>query len=370
MRLSGFIAENTAQIVAEWAEFARVVLPDGDLEQRRDHIAGMLCAIARDLECPQTLREQSTKSKGGGDSDIDADTAANAHGVDRAASGSTPGEMLAEFRALRASVLKLWTAANLDVTRDSLDDMTRFNEAIDQLLAESIATYGKDVDRSKDLFLGVLGHDLRTPLGAILMSATLVSSQEAAEWPHQRTMARVLRACTRMDGMISDLLDFTRTRLGAGMAVVPEEMDLQVVCRQTIDEITAFHPGCAIRLSATGSLKGAWDAARIGQVLSNLIGNAQQHGTKDMTIDVTLRGDADPVVLTVHNQGKTIERHRLRDIFNPFQQGAAPDGTAADPQSVGLGLYIVQAIVTAHRGTIEVDSGGQGTTFTVRLPRG
>jgi signal transduction histidine kinase len=369
VRIAQFITANSKRIVSEWAEFARTCDPAMDLEQRRDHVEGMLKAIAIDLGTPQTKGEQREKAKGHEDAHVDSDTAATAHGTDRAAIGYTPVEMVSEFRALRASVLRLWSEAQTEFDRASVDDVTRFNEAIDQLLAESITRYAQDVDSSKDLFIGVLGHDLRNPLGAIMMSATVMMTQEGPDWPHLKTVSRILRSGTRMDEIIGDLLDFTRTRLGSGIPVVRAEMDMETVCRQTVDEITAFHPGCVVHFEASGPLRGEWDTGRIGQALSNLVGNACQHGLENAPIEVTLRGEPDQVVLTVHNKGPVIAKRDLQDIFNPFRQLDPGRAKSKNPSSLGLGLYIVQAIVTAHQGTIDVESTERGTTFMVRLPR-
>lgn len=368
MKLSQFITESSERIIAEWEVFARSCVPAADamdLEQRRDHVAGLLKAISKDLETPQTKREQREKAIGNDDTDVDSQAASTAHGADRAASGYTAGQMVSEFRALRASVLRLWSEAQSDFDRANLAEVTRFNEAIDQLLAESIAKFAQDVDRLKDLFLGVIGHDLRNPLGAIMMSATLLMTREGPGWQHSKTAARILSSGTRMEGLIGDLLDFTRARMGAGIPIARADVDLEVECRRTVDEIAAFHPACTMSFQATGVLRGSWDGARIAQALSNLLGNAVQHGTPRGSIAITLRGEADRVVLSVHNEGRPIPKRHLQDIFNPFRQ-LNPDHAKSN---VGLGLYIVQAIVVAHNGTVDVESSEDGTTFTIRLPR-
>lgn len=368
MRLSQFITESADRIIAEWEVFARSCIPAAntmDLEERRDHVAGMLKAISKDLETPQTKREQSEKAIGNDDAHVDSHTASTAHGTERAASGYTAAQMVSEFRALRASVLRLWAEAQSEFNRANLDEITRFNEAIDQLLAESMTKYAQDVDRLKDVFLGVLGHDLRNPLGAIMMSATLIMTKQGPEWEHSKTAARIVTSGTRMEGLIGDLLDFTRARLGAGIPIMRTEVDLDAECRKTVDEIAAFHPGCNMSFQATGELRGLWDSARIAQALSNLLGNAVQHGAQHGPIAVTLRGEAERVVLSVHNEGRPIPKRYLKDIFNPFRQ--LDPGHAKS--NVGLGLYIVEAIVTAHGGTVDVESSDDGTTFTIRLPR-
>jgi signal transduction histidine kinase len=368
MRLSQFISESSARIIAEWEVFARSCVPAAnamDLDERRDHVAGMLKAISRDLETPQSEREQRQKAIGNDDAHVDSYTASNSHGTDRAASGYTAGQMVSEFRALRASVLRLWAEARTDFTLVDLTEVTRFNEAIDQLLAESIARYAQDVDRVKDLFLGVLGHDLRNPLGAIMVSTTTIMTSEGPEWRHSPAAARILRSGTRMEGLIRDLLDFTRARMGAGVPITRTDVDLAEECRRTVDEIAAFHPASRMSFEATGELRGGWDGARVAQALSNLLGNAVQHGTKHGPIAVALRGEADRVALSVHNHGRPIPKQHLRDVFDPFRQ--LDPGYAKS--SVGLGLFIVQAIASAHGGSVVVESDDGGTTFTMRLPR-
>ena len=246
--------------------------------------------------------------------------------------------------------------------------MTRFNEAVDQLLVESMTRYAHDVERAQDMYLGVLGHDLRNPLGAIMMSASVMMTNGESDDPHSKTAARILNAGTRMDGLIGDLVDFTRSRIGGGIPIVRADMDMQTVCRQAVDEIAAFRPRGVVHFNASGELIGQWDSARIAQALSNLVGNAFQHGAENAPIDVSLRGEADHVVLTVHNKGPRIPKIQLQRIFDPFKQ-LKPSTKSDNSRSIGLGLYIVKSIVTAHRGTIEVESTDDGTTFTVRLPR-
>lgn len=371
MNLSHFITNSAERIISEWEVFARSCVPAAnamDLRQRRDHLAGMLKTIARDLETPQTKREQSEKSIGNDDADVNASTAANSHGTDRAESGFTPVQMVSEFRALRASILRLWSEAQSDFSREALDEVTRFNECIDQLLVESMTKYTQDVDRVKDLFLGVLGHDLRNPVAAIMMWASAMRAGEGSEWKHSRTVAGIQSSCARMDHLIGDLLDFTRTRLGSGIPITRSKVDLEVACRQIIDEIAASHPGRVVTFETTGALRGGWDGARIAQAVCNLLVNAFQHGSRSGPIHVALRGEPDQVVLSVHNEGEPIPKRHLHDIFDPFRQ-VDPGHAVSSQSSVGLGLYIVQAIVTAHDGEIDVESGANGTTFTVRLPR-
>ena len=369
MRLAQFITASSGSIIAEWEDFARTCVPAAsgmDLVQRRDHIAGMLKAIAIDLATPQTTREQAEKSKGRDDADLGGNTAANAHGTDRAATGYTLVQMVSEFRALRASVLKLWSQTKREFGPADIDDLFRFNEAIDQALAESSARYAHDVERSQDLFLGVLGHDLLDPLEAILSMATKMT-KDGPGGTHAEAASSILKSAQRMDGTLHSLLDFTRSRLGTGIPIALAPTDIAAVCKSAVDAFTALHPRCVVHFNAVGAVKGEWDGERIAQALSNLMTHALRHGQTNTEIEVAVQGEPVGVLLTVHYKGPVITRRELQDVFNPFQPPSLPHGKQA--QSKGLGLYLTQAIVTAHQGTIHVASTEARTTFTVRLPR-
>ena len=374
MRLADFIENNTEAILSEWVAFAESCGPAGgkmDLEGLRDHAVEMLANIVVDLRTPQTGAEQTHKSKGGADSGAgdDDDTAAEVHGADRAESGFSVGEMVSEYRALRASVIRLWTKASGVLTGDDLEDLTRFNEAIDQALAESITRYTHDIDRSKEMFLAILGHDLRSPLSAVsTASQFMLEAGELAE-PNLTLVTRTLRSARRMNQMVGDLLDFTRSRLGSGVPVVRDRMNLGKEAANAIDEVMAAHPEAAIELEESGNLEGNWDAARLGQVMTNLLNNAVQHGSRNTPIKVTVEGRAADVVVRVHNRGPAIPVSELPEIFSPFKRlhRGEPAGASSN---LGLGVYIVERVVTAHGGSIDVTStDDSGTTFIVRLPR-
>ncbi|MDQ2890677.1 MAG: HAMP domain-containing histidine kinase [Gemmatimonadota bacterium] len=342
-----------------------------------DHALELLQNIISDLRTPQTEAEQQDKSKGNADAEdtgAEPDTAAEGHGAGRAGSGFTVAEMAAEYRALRASVIRLWTQANGTLTGADLDDLMRFNEAIDQSLAESITRYTQDVDRSKEMFLAILGHDLRTPLGAVITSSQFMLDTGDLEEPNLTLATRIVRSSKRMNRMVGDLLDFTRGQLASGVPITRQEMDLAKETRHAVDEIEAAHPDRLLTLSISGDLHGNWDCARIGQVLANLLGNAVQHGSPDSPITVTARGEATEAVVTVSNGGTPIQAADLPYLFDPFKRLRSGD-TSAHPSSspsgsLGLGLYIAERIVSAHAGMIDVSSNEDtGTTFTVHLPR-
>jgi signal transduction histidine kinase len=374
VRLADFIDSNSNAIIAEWVTFAETCGPVGhamDIAGLRDHALEMLQHIAVDLRTPQTRTEQADKSKGRADpSTNDPESAAAVHGAGRAESGFTVGEMVSEYRALRASVIRLWTDHAGTLTGHDLQDLMRFNEAIDQALAESVTRYTADIDRSKEMFVAILGHDLRTPLGAVIMAAQFMLDTNELKEPYLSLTARIGRSARRMNTMVGDLLDFTRSRLGSGMPIQRQEMDLAKEAAHAVEEVAAANPGAVLKLNVSGNLLGCWDCPRVSQVLANLLGNAVQHGSPKTVISLSLRGEASDVVLQVHNRGPAIPEFDLHDLFSPFKRLRGTSPPAGATASLGLGLYIVERIVTAHGGTIDVDSTEDGGTFfTVRLPR-
>ena len=376
MRLSDFIVANREPILAEWEAFARTCAPASgsmDIASLRNHASEMLTVIVADLKTPQDKHEQSEKSKGNAPAVGSTEkTAAEKHGAERAESGFTTDQMVSEYRALRASVIRLWTKAQGEITPTELEDLTRFNEAIDQSLAESISRFTQDLDQSKEIFLAILGHDLRTPLGAVMMSAEFMLETQALTEPVLTLASQIASSSARMNHMIDALLDFTRSRLGGGIPIVRAEMNIGKVVHDVVDEIAAAHPLRTIQVDARGALQGEWDSARISQVLTNLIGNALEHGSDGTIVTVDVHDDDKEITIAIHNRGPAIPTDQLNGIFNSMKRkettgNAAVNGPAGN---LGLGLYIADRIVIAHKGRIEVESSEErGTTFTVHLPR-
>jgi signal transduction histidine kinase len=375
MRLADFIVKNREPILAEWEAFARTCAPAStamDISTLRDHAGEMLAVIAADLKTPQGKHEQAEKSKGNApDEEPNTKTAAEKHGADRAESGFTTDQMVSEYRALRASVIRLWTKAQGELTSAELEDLTRFNEAIDQSLAESITRYTRDLDHSKELFLAILGHDLRTPLGAVMMSAEFMLETKELKEPHLTLASRIASSAKRMNKMIGALLDFTRSRLGGGIPIARAEMDMGKVVHDVVNEISAAHPDRTIKVDARGALRGEWDCPRMSQVLTNLISNALEYGSTGTIATVEARADDKEISVVIHNKGDVIPPDQLHGIFNPMKRSEAGNAAAGGASgNLGLGLYIADRIVHAHKGRIEVESSEErGTTFTVHLPR-
>jgi signal transduction histidine kinase len=221
----------------------------------------------------------------------------------------------------------------------------------------------REAEKTRELFLGSLGHDLRNPLNAIAVSAHTLKRRtpEAA----QPILARILGSTDRMVRMIDQLLDFTRSRLGAGISLQLEPADLASICRAASDELEVLYPG-RIRFSAEGDLAGRWDADRLLQVLANLLSNAVLYGAADEPVELTARGDGASVRVDVTNRGPAITEDALTRIFDPFRRGP----NAGSRSGQGLGLFIAREIVQAHPGAIAVRSDPvSGTTFSVTLPR-
>jgi signal transduction histidine kinase len=376
MELSEFILANREPVLKEWEAFARSCKPASrtmDIEALRDHANEMLSAIAADLATSQSSKEQSEKSKGHeNDSAPAEETAAEEHGGGRAESGFSVEQMVAEFRALRASVIRLWTEEKGELRPADIVDLTRFNEAIDQALAESVTRYNRNLDQAKEIFLAILGHDLRTPLGAIYTSARFLVDTQHLEEPALTLTTRIARSANRTIGMVGDLLDFTRARLGGGIPIDRQPLPIGKLVHEVVDEICVAHPDRKFEVETRREGDGEWDRGRLSQALSNLISNAAQHGDKTAAIHVEVVGGDRDIRISIHNQGTPIPKDRLDGIFNPMKpRNKIVEPAMGGPQgSLGLGLYIAQQIVQAHKGSIEVVSTAElGTKFTVCLPR-
>ena len=362
MTLSDFIRQNHRDIIDQFAAFARTLMPSNtpmSEKDLRDHSEDLLLAIAEDLNAEQTTEAQANKSMGHGTAQV-MKASGRLHADGRLHHGFTLSQVLAEFRALRASVLQLYE-------RTGDGDMTgvrRFNEAVDEALTESATRYSGETDRYRDQFVGILGHDLRSPLAAITAGAALLA-RAADDDPRQaRVASRILNSAQRMERMIADFLDLTRMRLGGTIPLKPGHTDLHQVCQEVVLEFQASHPDRVVHFESRGGVTGQWDADRLAQVVSNLVGNAIQHGA-NAPVTVVASGTDEGVTLTVHNQGDPIPPHAQAKIFEPLARGSSEP-----THNLGLGLFIARAIVIAHGGDICVHSGEQsGTTFEVTLPR-
>ena len=245
------------------------------------------------------------------------------------------------------------------VSRDVTESRKKEAER-EELLADLARTV-----RLNEMFASILGHDLRNPLNAIVMATQMLIGQ-VSDPKAQRAAQRVLSSSERMRRMIDQLLDFARARMLGGLPLERKDTDLATIVRDALEEVRFVRPGWPIELTVDGDTHGSWDAARLAQVMQNLFGNAAQHGTADVPLDVRIDGTgADKIILTVTNGG-SIPPDLMPMIFAPFRGKKYKD---AKTTGLGLGLFISEQIVRAHQGDITAKVDADKTTFTVCLPR-
>lgn len=369
MKLSNFIDQHMAAILDAWQRHAATMSPAADVmdvDALRDHAEQMLRAVAADIDTAQSDGEQRSKSLGTED-DHTQSSAASQHGVLRHNSQFSLLQLSSEFRALRSSVLRLWLPHG-GMDSDTIDTVVRFNEAIDQALAESIVTYSRQSEIARDTFTGILGHDLRGPLATMTMVGGLLTDRRLTLERARNLGGAATRATRQMTAMVNDLLGVTSAKLGGGIPIVLAPGDLATVCEDALQDARAMHSGAVYAVETQGDLTGEFDAVRLHQLLVNLLGNAAQHGTGDRPIQVHLCGDAAQLVIRVTNEGEPIPAEKFNALFEPMVQlKPRRDGGAAS--SIGLGLYVAREIAKGHGGTVTVSTAPGTNTFTVSLPR-
>jgi PAS domain S-box-containing protein len=234
--------------------------------------------------------------------------------------------------------------------------------------AERFAEVQQERSDFEQQLIGIVSHDLKNPLSAILLGTTALARREDLDERSTKAVTRIQSSAERAVRMVKDLLDFTQARLGGGIPVEPRPLDLHALTGLVMEEVQANFPERDITVTAQGDGQGAWDADRMAQVVTNLASNALKYSPPGTPVSVRTRGDGDQVALEVHNGGAPIPPEALGRLFQPMQRASSQGDKAG--RSVGLGLYIVDRIVQAHGGTLDVTSTeGEGTTFTVRLPR-
>jgi signal transduction histidine kinase len=228
----------------------------------------------------------------------------------------------------------------------------------------------RDAASFQQQFIGILGHDLRNPLSAISLSTGTLQRREHLTPSQSETIGRIAASAARMGRMVDQLLDLTRAQIGGGIVINPRpETNLAQVLGAAVDELRTAYPECEIRQQTIGNTMGAWDPDRLAQVVSNLVGNAVQHGVPP--VDVIVTGDNLAVTIEIRNAGSAIPTELIPLLFDPFRRGSArgrnQNGKSA---GLGLGLFICKMVVAAHGGTIDLRSAPEvGTTVRVTLPR-
>jgi signal transduction histidine kinase len=374
MRLSQFINDHMETILTEWKSFAATLQPTGTSMSESallDHGKQILQTIASDMDQPESAAQQSKKSKGLAPNGANASSAASTHGIARHDSGFTMLNLISEYRAMRASVLRLWMPQIKQVTEETSNDMLRFNEAIDQALAESARTFMEHTTRARETFLAILGHDLRSPLAAMSMAGDYLTMAGVGTDSTLDVGERVKRSAATMNQMVNDLLEYARTQLGGKMPIALSQANMKNICQAALHDASAAHPECPFKLDSTGDVTGSFDIVRLQQVVTNLLNNAAQYRGQERPVTVLVQGTPETVTVQVSNFGPAIPQESLQAIFNPMVQLSGQEGQPGrPPTSLGLGLFIAREITETHSGKISVASSeGTGTVFTVEVPR-
>ncbi len=246
--------------------------------------------------------------------------------------------------------------ANLIAYELDAEDKAREREAeLHKVVAES---------ESQRRFMSILGHDLRNPLNTIAVAASLQKMGKLTPEKNSEMAGKIVKTAKRMENLIEDLLETTRTIGGDAISIIKKPADLTIICLNIIEEFKIAHPNSRIEYYAEENCFGDWDERRIGQVLANLLSNAISYGKSGTPIKVNLTEDCNRVVIQVNNRGEVIGAEAKNNLFSAFWRGARKGGENVN--GLGLGLYIVKRIVEAHNGAISVDSTREyGTTFTV-----
>ena len=366
MRLATFIENEKESILEEAVKFARTIAVFSDAAESalRDHLPEILQDISDDLRTHQS--ESASIAKSLGTAAVDPSSDAVFHGRQRALAGLQIDQVIAEYRALRSSVLRLW-GANTQIEQGYLEDIGRFNEAVDQAIAESVGAFAEEVEKRRQIFLAAVGHDLRGPLQAIVLTADAVSNKCP---PALGIYTNILkRSAARMSGLLDSLLDYNLVGLGGAMRLNLSEAHLDKECAEEVSILQAAFPEAEIEMTCAGNCHGNFDISRIREALGNLVTNAVKYGVSAKPIRVAVCGEDDAVKISVTNAvARQIPNADLARLFDPLRRGS--DGAHSEGRaSLGLGLFITKEIVEAHGGTATASSTDHAIMFTLNLPR-
>jgi signal transduction histidine kinase len=381
MRLAEFIESNIEPILAEFEDFARTILPATEnmgVEALRDDAEKMVRAVVSDLKSPQSSHDQDEKGKGRRSGNAPAVTqAARQHALARVDDLFSQNQLVSEYRALRASVIKLWTEQEDLPDRSALKELTRFNEAIDQALGESIATFASAVeqrlrlaDQRKDEFLAILAHELRNPLAPIRTATHIAHSPTASEaqlrWSHKV----VERQIQNMSRLLDDLLDVSRITQGK-LELRTAPVELAAIIDNAVETARPIIDSRGHRLTVTLPDKAVHfiaDALRLAQIFANILINAAKYAEPNGQIDLSARVEEPFAVIAIRDRGFGIEADMLPRVFEMFTQSAI--ALSRSERGLGIGLALVKGLVELHGGSVEARSEGlgRGSEFIVRIP--
>jgi signal transduction histidine kinase/CheY-like chemotaxis protein len=381
MHLAQFIDSNSESILVEWEAFARTILPAAaqmDVKALRDHAEKMLRAITEDMQSSQSPEEQRAKSRGQRPNTAQAITqAAHEHATDRHGALFSLDQLVSEYRALRASVITLWADQIGANDRAALDELTRFNEAMDQALGVSVAAFTSRVnhmlamaDRRKDEFLATLAHELRNPLAPIKAAARVAKSPNVTEAQLQWSHDVIDRQVQHMARLLDDLLDVSRLTQGK-LDMRRERVELAAIIDTALETATPIIDLHGHHLSVTlpnEAVNLDADALRLAQAFANILINAAKYTEPNGHIALSGFVEESAVVVSVRDSGIGIAPEMLASVFDMFSQAtSALDCTGG---GLGIGLAVVRGVVELHGGSVKARSEGlgRGSEFTIRLP--
>jgi signal transduction histidine kinase len=368
--LATFIREKRQRILDDWLEAASLLPSAYGLSTPviRDHIPEILDTLTDAID-----RDDATA--------LPMKGLPNLHAAIRAREGYDLRQVVAEYRALRRVIHRLYSEQGdmPDPVRPKMQSLQVMHAAIDAAIADAVDQFGIDRDKSREMFISMLGHDLRDPLNIMAFCARFLWQDCAGEVSPRALKAaiRISGSATRMERMIGDLLDFAHSRLVGGLPVVPVPVDARPIIADTIQEIADANPDrniqCGVQRTS-GALCVVWDSDRVMQAISNLVGNAIAHGEDPVVVDAIDRGEQ--VTIEVRNGGG-IPPEILPRLFDPFTHTGGERRHAEGSQvcaerrrgHLGLGLYIVRQIAEAHGGSVEAASSDGHTIFRFTLPR-
>ena len=377
-RISSLLHQHHELLIEQWIQ---LVLSDPEVPEAnrlsevalRDHIPRLLARM-RDMLVAQAARSAANDAA----IQISISSPAQAHAHHRFANGYTLGHAMREMTHFRATVVDL---CGREGARLEGDEAKLLQAMIDAALItvavemEQAARTDLEIERERlrqevefrERFMGILGHDLRNPLSAVVNAATLLQESDYVPAQEAWILERITKSADRMARMISDLLDVTRARSGGRLAIRPSQVDLRALCLQVTEELKMVYQGRLVLVRGAGDTTGDWDADRIAQLVQNLTGNALDYSPGGTPVRIAIQSTGASVRLSIHNRGPTIPVEKMASIFEPFQRG----GDEARPSNgLGLGLFIAAEIAASHGGTLRVRSGPiQGTTFILALPR-
>jgi signal transduction histidine kinase len=378
MRLSDFIRTHSEQIATEWEAFARTCSPAAakmNIDQLRDHILPLLRFVADDMDAPQTGFQQSEKAQGRQPLAKVEASEAETHAALRIIDGFTVDQVIGEFRALRASILRLWIEGGSANIQADPTQITRFNESIDQMLTESVTRHGqlesqaREHSTSQDAFLATLSHELRGPLAAIVNGVYIVKASGATNASLAPIAAMMSRQTQHLRRLLDDLLDLARiSRNRLSISRVPTDI------RQCVqDALDANSDGLAqgahiLKLHIPDApLVGEVDCTRIVQVISILLNNAVKYSPAGSSINVSLTRENEHALISVRDDGNGIAAEMLPRIFDAFY--VTKESNLAK-QGLGIGLWLARRLVELHAGTIVAKSDGptRGAEFCAAIP--